>query len=159
MPLDSTTAVKIRPGTLFDVPETIELGREMASKGWFRDMVYDTDRAYQTGVPYVSDPKHFYRVAEVEGEIVGFIMCHLTPYFFADDFFAEEFLWYVTPKHRNGSIAFRLWESFEDWAKAKDAKEIYIAPVIEGDTAEQIAKWLERKGYTRTPGGLRRKLR
>lgn len=151
--------ITIRKGISSDYIATIELGRRMASEGWYSDMPYDASVAYENGKPYVERPDRCYFVAEKNGILIGFFMGHLVPYFFMRDYFAEEYLWFVLPEHRHGATGLRLFECFEQWSEAINAREIICNPTIDATIGERIGAWLLRKGYSFMAGAYRRKLR
>jgi hypothetical protein len=158
MPRDVTNSI-VRKGTPADYAATIELGRKMASEGWYADMPYDSNVAFANGKPYVERQDRCYFVAEKDGKVVGFFMGHLVPYFFMNDYFSEEYLWFVLPEHRTGTLGLYLFLLFEQWSEAMKAREIVCNPTIDAEIGERIGRWLIRKGYTCISGIYRRKLR
>ena len=56
---------------------------------------------------------------------------------------ASQILWYVSPTHRKGLIAFDLFKNFENWAEGNDC-----SVVTAGSMQNQLTHVFERKGYT-----------
>ena len=59
---------------------------------------------------------------------------------------AQEMFWYIDEPHRGGMAAVRLLTTFENWAKARGAKRIQMAHLLELQP-ERIRDFYERRGY------------
>lgn len=111
----------IRPARAEDASILLDLAKEFATSFVVEDACFD-----QTLLALLSDPSAYLAVAE-EDVVVGYILAfdHLT--FFANGRAAwvEEIL--VRQGQRRSGIGRLLMESFEAWAKARDAKLIALA--------------------------------
>lgn len=88
-------------------------------------------------------------VAERDGALVAMLGFMVAEHFFGHDKTAMDFVVYIRPEHRSGSILLRLVHAFETGAKALGAVE-YVLGVSTGISAELVAKAYEKLGYERS---------
>jgi GNAT superfamily N-acetyltransferase len=89
-------------------------------------------------------------VAEIDGQIVGFILGIIGPMWFVQRVrIAVELAWWVDPAHRNTTAGVRLFKAFESHATNMGVQYIAMSDlVVQGDTP--VAKLLGRMGYSVT---------
>ncbi|HVV59676.1 MAG TPA: GNAT family N-acetyltransferase [Gaiellaceae bacterium] len=101
---------------------------------------------------------HFAAMAEIGGELVGYLGGALGTYPFCDEILAHDLGFYVAPEHRRSSAAARLARAFVAWARHKGAREVQLA-VSSGVDVERIGAFYERLGLNKVGGIYRASLR
>ena len=63
-----------------------------------------------------------------------------------DTLIALEVAWYVLPEERNKMVGGRLYKQFEEWAKSKEIKAIFVGKPIKDSILVQpgYMKWVSR---------------
>ncbi|WP_167365638.1 GNAT family N-acetyltransferase [Pseudomonas saponiphila] len=84
-------------------------------------------------------------VAEVNGEVVGGMAGGIIDQWFSDDLIAYDYSLFVEPSKRNGVVAVRLIRAFQEWAKIKGAKQIYMG-IGTGVNVEGTTRLYESQG-------------
>ena len=84
-------------------------------------------------------------VAEVRGEVVGGMAGAVTEQWFSNDLIAYDYSIFVEPSRRNGVIAVRLIQTFQEWARIKGAKQIYMG-IGTGVSVEGTTRLYESQG-------------
>ena len=70
-------------------------------------------------------------VAEIQGEIVGFIYAAMSTVWFSPmSKVAIELAWWIDESHRGGTSAIRLVHAYESWAKEQGASVITMSDLI-----------------------------
>jgi GNAT superfamily N-acetyltransferase len=80
-------------------------------------------------------------------EVVGMLVCFVTPCFFSDTKQAVEIAWYVDPDHRGSKKAHEMIDHYEEWARELGAVCVNMMN-LEISKADKVAKMYERRGYT-----------
>jgi hypothetical protein len=101
-------------------------------------------------------------VAEVGGELVGFLTGYVTPYVFGNELLASEQLWYVLPGSRSlahgsglmASAGLGLLRAFEVWARGKGVREVAVG-LSTGNDPDRVGALLERRGYRHMGGAYK----
>lgn len=112
----------IRQGTIDDLPQLIELGKQLRLESlvWFPEV----DEAYlrQTAEVVFSDPsKYCCIVAENGSKIVGYLTGFIGTYEWSPFKFAAQRILYVEPRARSLGIVRGLIRAFERWAEESGA--------------------------------------
>lgn len=85
-------------------------------------------------------------VAEIDGDVVGFIVCQYMEPPFSSDKVSTDIAWFVNKDHRNTSAGFRLMKAYEDWAVGHGIKFIGMAYL---ERVSDLSKYYEKKGYVK----------
>lgn len=85
-------------------------------------------------------------VAEIDGDVVGFIVCQVMEPLFSSDKVSTDIAWFVNKDHRNTSAGFRLMKAYEDWAVDHGIKFIGMAYL---ERVSDLSKYYEKKGYVK----------
>lgn len=80
-----------------------------------------------------------------KGYVQGVLMAIADTHPFGPVKWAKESVWYIHPKHRGGSAAFRMLDAFEDWA-LKDQQCRFVGMGMLGSNPSLKALY-ERRGY------------
>lgn len=87
-------------------------------------------------------PNVFALVAEIDGVVVGMIVCLVSPLVFTSQVVAQEVVWYVKPTHRSCGV--RLLKKTEELLRERGCEAILMVG-LEGDHS---CEFYERVGYT-----------
>ena len=142
-----TKAMKydIRQGDMDDIPSLILLGKRMHEESpRFRNMDYSEEKCVQLGQALVNQGGMF--IAECSGEAVGMVLGAVTSHFFGHDLMATDFVVYIAPEHRGGSLIVRMLKKYEAWAFSIGAKVISFGVSTEV-AAERTGELYKRLGY------------
>jgi GNAT superfamily N-acetyltransferase len=136
----------IRPLRPSDIPDIVELGREMHKLGIYAD--YDFDPAKlatwvksflvypeRTGFVYVRNDK-------IEGAILGYLDRH----YFGNDAIAVQSGFFIRPEARGGMAAVRLIKRFHEWAEQFDVSCVVFSTSQSGKD-DRWLKFCENLGY------------
>jgi GNAT superfamily N-acetyltransferase len=72
---------------------------------------------------------HCVIVCEVEGSVVGFLICQCADNPFVDRKLAFEIGWYMSKEHRGARNSIRLLKAFEEWAISKGVDCLILADI------------------------------
>jgi GNAT superfamily N-acetyltransferase len=93
-------------------------------------------------------------IAERDGQPVGMIALVAYDHPYSGERIASELVWWVTPKHRRGSLGVRLMRHAEAWARARGAVALQmIAP------NERVGKFYAACGYEVVETSYQRRLK
>ena len=135
----------VRQGDMDDIPSLIALGRRMHEESpRFRNMDYSEQKCALLGQGLVNQGGMF--IAEVDNIPVGMVLGAVAPHFFGDDLMAYDFVVYVAPEHRGGSLVVRMLKKFESWAFSMGAKVVSFGVSTEIEADRTIALY-QRLGY------------
>ena len=113
----------IREYELTDLEEMVKLGELMHKEGAYSFLPYSKSKIRELGKKFkVWDYGNAW-VAIVDGKVIGMYVAFITEYFFCYEKIAQDFLLYIHPDHRKGTIAIRLVKKAEEWARERGAKE------------------------------------
>lgn len=140
--------ISIRPATVADVTEVVELGVRMhAESPRFSRFPYSLEKAVNVAHGVLNNPDGIFFVAQGDTGLVGMFAGGVTEHAFVDGRFAYDLVIFVAPEHRSGSVFLRLLKAFEDRAKALGADE--CAPGLSsGVNAERTLQLFSRLGYS-----------
>ena len=134
----------IRPAKHSDVPRLIELGNILHATSNYASMNYSTEKSANFLHDLINGAGVVF-VAEVAGEVVGGMAGGLTDQWFSDDLIAYDYSLFVEPSKRNGVIAIRLIQTFQEWARIKGAKQIHMG-IGTGVNVEGTTRLYESQG-------------
>jgi Acetyltransferase (GNAT) family len=88
-------------------------------------------------------------IAKKDNEVIGFVVCYVTRYFFTSQTFSLLDLWYVHPNYRGSYASFKLIKAYENWARLRGCIQIFAAVTNDADhsKAVAIADIQQRLGY------------
>jgi len=89
-------------------------------------------------------------VADVDGKIVGFVMCIVFKAFlYGPGKMSDEVVWWTVPEHRGNGIGSALLKAYEDWAVGYGAVGIFCSSFLTDKDSTAVAL-LEARGYSVT---------
>ena len=137
--------MNIRLATIEDAAVLTAMGRDFLKYSEYRNLQV-TDEEIQAGIAGVIANEMSF-VAEIDGQIVGFILGIIGPMWFVQRVrIAVELAWWVDPAHRNTTAGVRLLKAFESHATNMGVQYIAMSDlVVQGDTP--VARLLGRMGY------------
>ncbi|MBT8450281.1 MAG: GNAT family N-acetyltransferase, partial [Gammaproteobacteria bacterium] len=136
----------IREIQIEDIPQLIELGREMHAEGAYQQLDYSSAKTEIMFHKCLTLPDHLCLVAEKGDNIVGGILASLSTFWFGYDLIAEERVLFVTAEERKGTLGLKLVRGFEKWALESGAKEILTGTNV-GIMTEKVRQFYEALGY------------
>lgn len=139
---------EIRPARRTDIPDIVRLGFDLwASSPAYRGIPYETPTLTRSLEWLIEGGGVF--LADRDGEVVGYILGFLVPFFFSSAVESGEMSVYVAPEARSMRVFRRLVKAYEDWASAAGARRIGVGVTcgLAGDAAVVAA--YERMGYER----------
>lgn|SRR3990167_1710097 len=130
----------IRPMTEHDIQAILTMGQAMHQESAYRDMVFSEEKCKKLITHLIASPLAFVVVAvDGDGKLCGIMAAHISQHYFSDDYLIEDYLLYVRPENRGGTIAIRLVSQFVQWAeKQKGVKMIMCGISTEIDTEKGI---------------------
>lgn len=134
----------IRPAKHSDVPRLIELGTLLHVTSSYSTMNFCPDKSAAFLHELINGQGVVF-VAEVRGEVVGGMAGAVTEQWFSNDLIAYDYSIFVEPSKRNGVIAVRLIQTFQEWARIKGAKQIYMG-IGTGVSVEGTTRLYESQG-------------
>lgn len=134
----------IRAAKHSDVPRLIELGTMLHSGSTYASMNFCPDKSAAFLHELINGQGVIF-VAEVSGVVVGGMAGAVTDQWFSNDLIAYDYSLFVEPSRRNGTVAIRLIRAFQEWAKLKGAKQIYMG-IGTGVSVEGTARLYESQG-------------
>ncbi len=143
----------IRKATTIDVPRILDLGEQMHAESPRYGRLTFSRLAAEAQIKALIGGHGVVLVAEVDGAIVGGIMCVMGPHWASLDYVATELCLFVLPMHRVGSVGLKLVSAFRQWAYDEGAV-MAVAGVSTGINHEGCAKLYERAGFNRSSIGL-----
>jgi GNAT superfamily N-acetyltransferase len=137
--------MNIRLATIEDAAVLTAMGRDFMQYSEYRNLQVTDDEITSGIVGVIANEMSF--VAEIDGQIVGFILGIIGPMWFVQRVrIAVELAWWVDPAHRNTTAGVRLIKAFESHATNMGVQYIAMSDlVVQGATP--VAKLLGRMGY------------
>lgn len=142
----SSELYSIREATEHDVIDLAILGKEFVKESQNSFLGWNSSKVYDALFDAIQREDFHIVVLQADTEIVGMLVCFVTPCFFSDVKQAVEIVWYVTPEHRGSKKALQMLEHYEQWAKEQGAVCVNLVnlEILRGD---RVAKLYKRLGY------------
>jgi len=141
----------IRPATLTDVLQIVEIGEALHEESTYRDIPYSSDKVIGLMRSLIQGGGVVF-VAEKDGQVVGGIAGGVTSHWFSDELTGFEYSFFVLPEHRHGLVAMKLLLAMKAWCTAKGAKTLRIG-ITTGINVEGTARFYRHMGF-RDAGNL-----
>jgi len=146
----------IRPMQAGDIPAILDMGKAMHHESAYRDMIFSVDKCKKLIMWLFTSPLAFIVVAvNDDGKLCGIMAAHIAQHYFSDDYMIEDYLLYVRPENRGGTIGMRLVSQFVEWAEKQNIKMIMCGISTEIET-EKVIKLYKHFGF-HTAGVLMRR--
>ena len=89
-------------------------------------------------------------IAYKDGAAVGFLIATMSPYMFSDQKMARQELWFVVPEQRGSRVGYNLLKTFQKWAEANGAAEIWTGVATDNrELRRSVTHVLTKMGYPR----------
>ena len=136
-----TTILQLLPADLYNVCEGARsFFEEMKLPGTFKaahfTTVWSTLMNLNIGTIFA---------AFKDGECIAGIGAIMFPDACTGDIIVTEAFWYVVPKHRKGTIALKLLNEFEAWAKKRNATRVRMGMLV--NSPSTVKELYTRRGY------------
>ncbi len=139
----------IRDATKEDTFQVVELLSDLHAITSLSPLDFSEVKARRGLISFIESGQ-FFRVVDIDGEVVGVFIGLFVPTWFGSDSIAVDIAWYVKPENR-GVSSVKLLKQFIEWAKEKGAKQ--IRPGV--STGSQSACDIYRKlGFVETGSGF-----
>ena len=130
-----------------DLPAVIELGSQMHRESVYSKFDFDENKLGRLLYNHIINPKTLFAyVGTSKGALNGVFLGSIGEHYFGTDLIASDTLWYVSPQSRGSRVGLQLLRAFENWAKERDAAEIYVG-VSSGLSADKTGTMLQKLGY------------
>jgi GNAT superfamily N-acetyltransferase len=130
-----------------DLPAVIALGSQMHQESVYSKFDFDENKLGRLLYNHIINPKTLFAyVGSSKGALTGVFLGSIGEHYFGTDLIASDTLWYVSPQSRGSRVGLQLLRAFENWAKERDAAEIYVG-VSSGLSADKTGTMLQKLGY------------
>lgn len=135
--------------------DTIVALAEMQVRETLPHLDFDANQVRFTYQNYLHRANPTIFVAEVDREVVGYLVALTHDYAFTSGQFVNQEVLYVRPDKRGTRAAARLLNIFNEWADQVGAKEVFTG-IANGFQPERTKRFLEHFGFTVVGFHLRR---
>ncbi|MBA5203088.1 GNAT family N-acetyltransferase [Pectobacterium aroidearum] len=139
----------IRQATKEDIPELVLLGMRMHQESSYRKLSFDAEKCAALADQLIASTYGAVLVAEIDGQIIGWMAGGIAPFWFSHDRMAFEYGVFIDAEYRGGSAGYRLVKEFVRWAKEHGAVEIRMG-ITTGVHEERTGELYQRLGLQRT---------
>lgn len=151
----------IRLATLDDMDELVRLGRLFhAESPRYRGIEFkEADARLFIRKSFESPTTRRIFVAEHDGVLSGMMGAELQVFamFNHEVLYSVDFGFYVVPERRGSTIAYRMVQAYEGWARESGIAEENICLALSaGIEFEQVHEFLQRMGYTQMGASYRK---
>lgn len=129
-----------------DSYDVVNLAQSMHDESGFAKLTFSPEKCYNLFHLWLLSENFFMICDEKNEEIRGAFLACLVPYPYGTDSISQDIMFYVKPKHRGKSIAYRLVKAYEKWAKESGAKRICLAHSCEIND-NKLDKMFKRLGF------------
>ena len=146
--------MKIRFGTLQDVPAFVEAGRAVHASTDLKRFEYNTERVAETlrGIIQRPEGSHCFIVAVGDdGSATGWIIGCIERHFFSDHLVASIINYGVLPEKRMSGAGLKLLMAFRKWGENRGAIELN-AGVSSGIDLKKMDRFMLKLGFHLTGG-------
>ena len=145
--------MEVREMEARDIAAMTALGAEMwAESHWGETMDYSREKCQILGVTILQSEDFLGLVAYDDGVLVGMFVGAVIAHYFTEDRMSVDFLTYVHPDWRGGSLGPRMIKRYIAWARTRNVKLLTVGSST-GINPERIGKLFERLGF-RNVGAL-----
>jgi GNAT superfamily N-acetyltransferase len=139
-----------------NLADVLQLGLAMHKEGAYSTVEFDVERtAYCILEMVIKNPDGFGVVVyDKNGKAVAMMAGGVSSYFFSPKRKAYDHVWFVVPEHRGSRTAVLLLKRFLDWAKSREASEVFVG-VTTNIAPEKTGKLLSRLGFKHVGGNYR----
>ena len=116
--LFTMAAVMIRPLEPNDILKLVSLGKEMHQAGHFKDTEYCEKKVINLLMSVLDNDYQCCCVSVVNGEIIGMFIGFITTYYFGNTLTSNDYLLFVSEKHRGGSSGIKMLHYYIKWAES-----------------------------------------
>lgn len=141
--------MKIRPATVEDITEIVELGAVLHETSVYRRLPFDKKKVDDLMTAIIGSEYGVVFVAETDSRIIGGIAGGIAEWWFCDVLHAFDYSFFVHSDYRGTSAALRLFMAFEEWAKIKGADEIDVG-ITTGIHEDKTQRFFEKMGLVQT---------
>lgn len=119
----------IREATRFDIPEIIDIGRELYNAAPTHNFLYNWNdkRALVAAESYIKDPDKLLLIDIEKGFIKGFFVAHLGQPLATTEIIAVDVMMYIRPEYQGSFTVIKFIKYYEKWAKDNGAKHIQLS--------------------------------
>jgi hypothetical protein len=146
--------MKIRFGTLEDIPAFVELARTFQVRTRFKDYTFNPERVSSNLRAAIESPRglHCFIVAEdSESQPVGCLIGCVERHFFSDQVVASIVQYNLLPEKRMGGAGIKMLTAFKKWAESRGAYELAVG-INSGTDLKQMDSFLRKLGFQLTGG-------
>lgn len=130
--------------TLEDAQSIINLGEELKNESRFREHTYNPVGVEQILAATVKAPDKFF--IAYDDQFRGLILMGIREHYFSTYKQAGDFAFFVKAEHRGSTLAVRLLQEAEKWAKEQGAHDMTILHNT-GINMDQASRFFNRIGY------------
>jgi len=135
----------VREARFDDLYRLLSLCQEMHEEGSYKFIGLSLKKLEQFFQQKITDGNSLVLVWEHE-EINGFFVADIVEYFFSEDRLAVDTLFFITKNMRKKSGAKRLLDSYIEWAKSFEIKEIALS-TTNGVETKSLERVYEKLGF------------
>ena len=121
----------------------LELGKLLHEESKFKDTPFNEEKCWNVLNATQTDPNYF---ITYETHFYGFLILKATTHYFNDIKWVADLAFYVRHEYRGTTIAIRLLEAGEEWAKSIGADEMTIFHNT-GINTDKSEKFFNRNGF------------
>lgn len=130
--VERPSSIKIIPYSDEYRDGVVEVAHEMHRNSIYHDLPLDEAKVVrQLAASGTMVADRYFRLAVMNGEVLGGFYGHVRKTFFCDELLAHDMGWWVKESARGSLAAIKLLADFEDWAKAQGARKIMVGQSTE----------------------------
>lgn len=143
--------IKFRPGNIEELLLYIEfLKQDFDDIPQFHNYDYSWTKAINHFRFIIDNNNGIFIVAEIDGEIAGFIFGFVLQYWFAEDYYTTDQGLFVRRKFRNKKVGYKLLEKFIEVSKNLGVRNFSTGIQVGTFNFDSMHRLLERKDFKKT---------
>jgi len=153
--------MKIRFGTLDDVPDFVELARIFLSQTRYKNYDFNGERLavnLRAVIEKPNDTHCFFIAEDASGKSVGCLIGCTERHFFSDQIVASVIHYDMLPEKRMGGGGLKLLTAFKKWAENRGAHELSVG-INSGANLNRMDSFLRKLGFELTGGNYSMQLK
>ncbi len=144
-----TRQYSLKLGAITDFDDIKRLCIDFYKSSIYNEYGHDEDKIDTIIGEFIYDPTNrIIILGLLEGKPVAILAASVQPIIFSKARIATEVLWWVDEEHRQSGVGLQLIEAFEYWAKTVAKADYLQLCTLNGEYAEKVGKYYERRGYT-----------